>query len=480
MVSFGLIDDWEPRPGRLTSWTASRAAVAAAGSAGTDPVPPSHQQEEYLRAAKRNEAADFRFSRLCLLAFDIHAPMDRDAMTRALTAFLRRHDTFRSWFTVDADGSVARHLMPAGSIGVEPTDHGEFPTSSAITEHVQQHTPGPFHWDCFTFGTVEHDAGFTVYAAIDHLHTDGMSQAMTCVDLMTLYMNAATGTDTPLAPTGSYHDYCRRERAISARLDRDSPQVRRWMDLVRDHGGRLPRFPLPLGGGEYDGPADARIRSAHLTTPVFADGNAAVRFEQACRSRGANMVSGIMAVAAIVYAEFTGETGYLGMTPKSTRQRGPELNAVGWFTSLIPVPVTVGPTATFASVVAEAAESYSAGKDLTDVSFHRVLELVRPQDGIDVAPGWSVPMVSYIDVRKLPGVEMFDAINGAMYGNRGSSEEVFMWVNRFADATSLTLLYPDTPTGHQSVHDYVRRFIEIMNVVANDGDYAPVMLALTS
>ncbi|GAA3689886.1 condensation domain-containing protein [Gordonia hankookensis] len=474
MVSFGLIDEWNPRPGQLTSWVASPSSIAESARAASHPVPPSHQQEEYLRAADRNRSAGFRFSRLCLIAFDINAQLEPAALTTALTTFLRRHDTFRSWFSVEADGSVARHVTEPETIELLCNDHGDFTTPARIREHVQHETPGPFAWDCFSFGAIEWDGGFTIYCAVDHLNTDGMSQAMTCVDLMTLYMNAAFGMDTALAPVGSYVDYCDRERSISRELSRDSPRVQRWIDVVSDHGGRLPHFPLPLGKD-----ADTHTRSAHLTTKVFDDDAAAQRFEDACRANGGNVTAGLMAIAALAYAEFTGESGYLGMTPKSTRQAGSELNSVGWFTSLIPVPVTIDPDSTFSSAVAQAARSYDAGKDLTDVSFHRVLELVRPEDGIDVQPGWSVPMISYIDVRKLPGVKMFDAINGCLYGNRGSSEEVFMWINRFQEETSMTFLYPDTEIARESVHDYTDKFIEIMETVANQGDYDQVAPALT-
>lgn len=103
MVSFGLIDEWEPRIGRLTSWTMSQTAVTAAAGAPIHPVPPSHQQEAYLRAAQRNQSAGFRFSRLCLQAFDFHSPLDADALTRTIDAFLRRHDTFRCWFSEEPD-----------------------------------------------------------------------------------------------------------------------------------------------------------------------------------------------------------------------------------------------------------------------------------------------------------------------------------------------------------------------------------------
>lgn len=473
MVSFGLIEEWQPRPGRLISLVASPTAVRDARRAPVHPVPPSHQQEEYLLAAQRNSSAGFRFSRLCLMAFDVPAPLDIEALRAAVTGFLRRHDTFRSWFAIDDDGAVDRHLVDAECIDLIDLDHGVFTSPAAIRAHVQAETPGPFDWNCFTFGAIEFDGGFTLYGAVDHLNTDGISQALMCGELMTLYLAEAFGTPKTLAPVGSYLEYCARERELSSRLNRNSPHVERWIDLLRANGGRLPSFPLPLGKdtATYN-------RSAHFTTTIF-DESAADRFEDVCRAAGTNMTAGLLAVAALAYAEFSGESGYLGMTPKSTRNSGSERGAVGWFTSLIPVPVTVDATTTFTAAAADAGRGYLAGKELTDASFHRVAQLIRPEDGIEVTPGWSVPMISYIDVRKLPGVELFAGNNGCLYGNRGTSEEVFTWVNRFADRTMMTFLYPGTDVGHEPVGRYAERLTEIMNVVAAEGEYVPALPALT-
>ncbi|MBD0861259.1 acyltransferase [Gordonia sp. zg691] len=473
MMKFGLIDDWNPRPGHLTSWVASLASVTTADQAPVHPAPPSHQQEEYLRVAWRNESAGFRFARLCLMAFDVAAPLDVAAMTTAVNEFVRRHDSFRSWFSMEDDGTVRRHLVAPEVVELIPVQHGER-DAHALRKHVQDETSGPFHWDCFTFGAIEWEGGFTLYAAADHLNTDGISQAITCVDLLTLYMNAAFGTTAELAPVGSYLDYCTRERTISRQLTRESPHVKRWIDLVQANGGRLPSFPLPLDTG-----AETYTRSAIVNATVF-DEAAALRFENVCRELGANVISGIMAVAGLLFAEFTGETEYFGMTPKSTRSGAAEMNSVGWFTSLIPVPLTIDGGTTFRSLAPHAARSYEAGKELTDISFHRVLELVGTSDAVTVSPGWAVPMVSYVDVRKLPGVEIFEAGNGCLFGNRGSSEEVYMWVNRFPDNTSITLLYPDTDVAHDSVRRYVDRFVEVISAVANQGDYRPSLPALTS
>ncbi|KAF0970658.1 condensation domain-containing protein [Gordonia sp. YY1] len=473
MIKFGLIEEWDPRPGHLTSWVASLASVTAAGQAPVHPVPASHQQEEYLKVAWRNESAGFRFARLCLMAFDVTAPLDVKAMTTAVNEFVRRHDSFRSWFSMEDDGSVLRHLVPTEDIEMVPVDHGDLDAERLCTL-VQEETAGPFNWDCFTFGAIEWDGGFTIYAAVDHLNTDGISQTSTCLELMTLYLNAAFGAGAELPSVGSYIDYCARERAISRQLTRRSPHVERWIELVRANEGRLPSFPLPLGTGD-----EGYTRSALLNATVF-DEAAAQRFEDVCRELGSNVISGVMATAALVYAEFTGKNEYFGMTPKSTRSGAEEMNSVGWFTSLIPVPLTVDDTTTFRSLAPQAARSYAAGKELTDISFHRVLELAEPADGLDVVPGWSVPMISYIDVRKLPGVEIFEAGNGCLFGNRGSSEEVYMWVNRFPTTTSITFLYPNTDIARESVQRYVERFVEVISTVAEQGDYRASLPALTS
>ena len=136
-------------------------------------------------------------------------------------------------------------------------------------------------------------------------------------------------------------------------------------------------------------------------------------------------------------------------------------------------PIAVAPGANFTDVAALAGQSYKAGKDLTDVSLHRVAQLVSDDDAVDIPVGWTVPMFSYIDVRKLPGVDLFDAINGCLYGNRGSSEEVFMWVNRFNDQTSMTFLFPDTDEGRDSLALYTVKVKKIMRAVADQGDYRP-------
>lgn len=465
MVSFGLIGDWNPVPGHVTTWKPTPECIDRVHAAPPHPVPPSHIQEEYLKSAYRNRDSGFRFSRLCLVTFDIFEPLNADAMTQAVNGFLRKHDTFASWFHTDEHG-VERHVTDPGFIELAPTDVGEFDDQEALRQHVQDTTPGPTSWDCFSFGVIDHGDTFTVYAAVDHLNTDGISQALTFFELRTLYTEAAAGTLNVQPCLGSYLEYCTREREASAQLTSRSHEVRTWIDLVRENGGDLPTFALPL-----DAHAEKYTRSEVRDFPLF-DKELADAFDEACERAGAKITGGIFATAAIAEYELVGKKNYLGLTPKSTRTTPGEFGAIGWFSSLIPVHFTVSGTLTFSHLAGVAQRAFESGKLLSDVSYHRVLELVTPDSGITTQPGWSAPMISYVDVRKLPGADIVSSVNGGLFGNQGSSDEVYMWINRFENHTGATFMFPGTDVARRSIDRYFAAIGDVFLSVARTGDYS--------
>ncbi|MFI1920046.1 condensation domain-containing protein [Nocardia sp. NPDC020380] len=471
MVAFGLFDDWHPEPGRLTTWTASPGSRSAVRRAPAHEVPPSYQQEAYLRGVHRNSAAGMRVSRLCMISFDIPGEPDRRAMTTAVNAFLRRHDTFHSWFEPERDDHIVRHVADPADIEFTPTEYGQFDDLAALRERVQAETPGPYDWDCFSFGIIERPGSFTVYAAVDHLHTDGVAQALSCVELLLLYGSELSGTATPLAPVEGHIGYCARERRRNEQLTAESFTVRRWMELLRRNDGEVPSFPLELDGGGYQ-------CGAQHTMPLLSEPDA-LRFEQVCTDHGGRFLGGLFAAVAMAEFELAGRERYFGLTPANTRFLPGEMNSVGWYTNLIPVEIRVRPEDSFIALVAAAQESAERAKDLTDVSLHRVLELVEPGDGIAARPGFAAPMVSYVDVRKMAGADMFDAIKGGLFGSNGCSGEVFLWINRFNDVTTMSLLFPDTPKAHAAIERYVRTLVAVITAVASEGDYALRVPALS-
>ncbi|MQY29815.1 condensation domain-containing protein [Nocardia aurantia] len=467
MVNFGFFDDWHPQPGRLTGWSVSPRAREAMAAAPVHPAPPTYQQQEYLRTTHRTARTGRRASRLCMVSFDIPGEPDLAAMTRAVTAFVRRHDTFASRFVVGDDERVVRHVVDSAAIELVPADHGEFTGTEALRRHVQDTTPDALHWDCFSFGVIARAESCTVYAAVDHLHTDGVAQALTCMDLLMLYGGELSGAPAPLAPVDGHLDYCLRERADNTRLTARSPEVDTWLKLLRRNGGDMPTFPLylgPPGAAGYN-------RGAQVTMPLFTEADA-LRFEQACEDRGGRFVGGLFAALALAEAELTGNDWHFVLTPANTRRTPGENGSVGYFTNLVPVAFDVPADASFATLVADAQDAADRARTLADVSPHRVLELAPPDLGIHVQPGWVAMMLSYVDVRKIAGADMFDRINGGMFANRAAANEVYVWVNRFLDVTQLSLLFPDTDEAHESIERYIKTLTSIITTVAGDGDYA--------
>ncbi|WP_019925209.1 condensation domain-containing protein [Nocardia sp. BMG111209] len=464
MVAFGLIDEWDPAPGRLTGWVASPESAARARLAPVHPAPPSHQQEQYLRLAAQHAAAEFRYSGLCLVTAEIPTgDLDRAAMTRAVNAFLLRHDTFRTWFRLGSGGALERHLVPESDVDFVPVEYGWVDDPATVRDHVQKTTPGPFDWDCFTFGVIEREGSTTLYLAVDHLHTDGFGQYLSGFDLALLYAHEVWDeTPETLHPAARYVDYCTAERAYTDRMSLTSPGVRKWLELIRGNGGTLPSFPLDLGRR-----TDIYNRSAHRTVTLF-DEDTAARFERRCRANGAEFVGGVFAAVALAEREIADSDYYFGMTPVTTRSTAAERASVGWYVTLLPVAFPLGLSTSFDRIVKRAQHAYENGLRLTTTSFQRVVELLPADTDLDLNPGWACPMISYVDARELPGNEFFDMASCGLYTNRAASEQVLIWINRLATGTTLSVIHPDTPVAHDSVARYVTRLEAVFAAAARE------------
>lgn len=398
-------------------------------------------------------------ARLSVGAWDIQGVCDVPAMTYAINAHLRRHDVYHSWFEYhEPDRIVRRTFTDPADIEFLPTEHGEMTPAQLRTLILA--TPDPLHWDCLSFGLIQHADHFTFYMSADHLVIDGMSVGVNFVEIHLMYAALASGgAPIPLPEPGSYDDYCVRQHQHAAALDFQSPQVRAWIRFAEDNGGTLPDFPLPLGDSSVP------CMGGMVVVPLL-DEHQADRFESACKEAGARFSGGVFACAALAEYALTGARTYHGITPYDTRSTPAEFVTPGWFASFIPVTVPVAGSFGAAARVAQA--SFDSGKELADVPFDRVLELAPPALGLR-EPERDVPMLSYIDVRSIPVSSQWDELNAGIYGDSRLSDQVCMWVNRFEKKTTLTVSYPEHPVARESVSRYIRALKSVYLRVAEHG-----------
>jgi len=463
------IHNWVDGPGELVSWNPSPATVAKAIQAPVSDVPASYQQAQHLRSYREHAARGTEMARLTIPAWNIPGRCDIRAMTYVINAYLRRHDTYRSWFEfADGDRVVRRTIGNAKDIKFVPTEHGEN-TSEQWREHILA-TPTPLQWDCFRFGLIQRADHFTFFMTVDHLHVDAMFMGLAFVELHMMYA-AVVGGGPPirLPEAGSYDDYCVRQRQFTSALTLDSPQVQKWITFAQANNGTLPQFPLPLGDPTVPCEGD-------LLTVQLMDEEQSNRFESACTDAGARFIGGVFAVAALAEHQLTGAQTYCVITPTSTRSTQAEMMTTGWFTGT--VPISVGVTATsFADTARAAQASFDSGLDLAHVPFDRVLELAASERGLR-KPEPGVPMISYLDATLAPlspaVVSEWNGLNGKIYSELGAAHQVGMWINRFGNGTSVTLAFPNNPIALESITRYVEAMKSVfVRVAEGRGEMAP-------
>jgi hypothetical protein len=440
MVAIGSISgSWNPGRGILTEWTASPASRDLAAVAPHDPLPPTFQQKQHLRSAHSDRKRQRRSPRLILTSWNAAGWCDIAAMTGAINAHLRRHDTYHSAFNVTEEGeSTRRTITNPEYIEFSPAVIGRM-EQHQIRERALTATPGTMEWDCFTFGVIQKDDHFTVYANIDHLHTDGTSSLVIYHDITRDYQAMNHGGDPGPEPA-SYRDFTARQHVEIETLTRDSRPIKDWVDFALDTDGAWPSFPLELGSTD-----DGAGRSF---TVELLNAEQTGAFDTACRRVGARFSGGILACAAIADHRFTHAGTVHMFSPLDTRT-AEQANSAGWYASLFPISVEVTPS-DFGSTARSAQKSFDANKHLSSVPFRRVLDLVDA-DELD-APGSSQPMmVSIFDFRKLSAA---NSDNLGMFIDDLNQGGINVWVTRNVDATIATFSFPDTTDSRRSIHNY--------------------------
>jgi mycolipenoyl-CoA---2-(long-chain-fatty acyl)-trehalose mycolipenoyltransferase / long-chain-acyl-CoA---trehalose acyltransferase len=467
-ITIGSLADWTLTPGSVTSWHPTTAATEKVRRAPASSVPVSYMQGQHLRNYCERTGAGLGFSRQIIATCEVPGTCDVAAMDHAVNEYLRRHDTFRSWFEHTGDGEFIRHtISDPADIEFEPIDHGTM-TVDEIHAHVVA-IPNPLEWGCFTFGIIQSASHFTFFAAMDHVHGDASLIGTTMLEANGLYAAFSGGGETlELPDAGSYDDFCAREREYTSTFDVDSPEVRAWIDFAENNNGGFPEFPLPLGNPMEPNGSD-------MVSELLMDAEQTERFESACTAAGARFVGGLFACFALVEHEFTGALTYYGLTPRDSRTAADNFMTQGWFTGLIPITVPIA-AASFGDAAWAAQASFDSGLDMAKVPYYRVLELAPwlswPRPNFPVSNflhGGAAPLNAV-----LAAADMGLANNIGIYPDGRYSYQLTIYVFRYGEGTKMAILFPDNPIARKSVTRYIAAMRSVCVRVADSGHWGRV------
>ncbi|MFI2366365.1 hypothetical protein [Promicromonospora sp. NPDC019610] len=492
----GALSTWSPRTGKVVHVRPTAAALAAARQAPVDAGPPSFLQGDHLRAFAARRASGGRHRAWTGTASRLDGLFDGAALARALTRFVRRHEGLRTWFDVDAcaeGGAPVRHLVPADAVDFAPVD---VPALSPVPglgwdEWVTGHLNATFDaacrpdsWAPFALGAVVTDDGFGLFWGCDHAFTDGGSQLMVLSEIEELYGQELTAGDgagagdvgpgpAPAEPpptAGSFLDHARAEHELAAATPPDAPQIRAWSDAVTAHGGRLPQFALDLGlpPGET---APVKIRSATLL-----DAAGLARVDALAAAHGARFTGAVFAGIALTDVRLTGASDWFGVTVVGTRGPGFETTQ-GWLCNFAPVTFPVpdgGDPASFAAALPVADAAFRQARKVAEVPVHAALGVMLAGGVLDPASLGSPQLISYLDLRRFPGVGRPAYDNGLHFTGEGRTANASLWVNRDHERLYVVTQTPDTPAAQAAVDRYLAELTATFAAAAAEGAAAAV------
>lgn len=454
------IRDFAPEPGELVEFRVTAEADEVAARVPVHPAPPSFVQEHHIRRRLANKAAGRAQCPWLGVAFDLPGRLRTREFLAALRAWVCRHDTLLTWFTED-EGEFRRYAMPKDEFALCATSAGCFESSSAIRDFLHprfDNDTDPLVWPPFVAGAILRDTASTVYLAIDHAHTDGLSIVRVFHELRELYLAEITGRPARLPEVGSYVEACALERSRAEQANPDTPEVRRWLEFW--HAGSERAFPLELGtepNGFHPGLA--------YDVDLFDTARAEI-FARVCRAHGAGFGAGIFAALGIAARDLAGHDAYRGFTVVHTRDERRWQAAHGWFVNVVPLMFPLPRDEDFGAIVRRAQQAVTEAGALAGVPMRRAAQLrTGPVEHVD--PAATPPIVSLLDIRSLPGSRDWVAARAAVLVGVGHTRDLSIWINRRWEQTSLCSRYPDTPTARTEVPRFVNHVVRILREVTD-------------
>jgi hypothetical protein len=266
---------------------------------------------------------------------------------------------------------------------------------------------------------------------------------------------------------GSFLEHARAEHALAAATPADAPEIQAWSAAVTAHGGRLPQFALDLGlpPGET---APVKIRSATLL-----DAAGLTRLEELAAAHGARFTGAVFAGIGLTDTRLTGADHWFGVTVVGTRGPGFE-TAQGWLCNFAPVtfPVADGGPASFAAVLPVADAAFRQARKVAEVPVHAALGVMLAGGVLDPASLGSPQLISYLDLRRFPGVGRPAYDNGLHFTGEGRTANASLWVNRDHERLYVVTQTPDTPAAQAAVDRYLAE-LKATFAAAVAGDGAP-------
>ncbi|MFH8609682.1 non-ribosomal peptide synthase/polyketide synthase [Streptomyces sp. NPDC018029] len=350
---------------RLAGRAAGGAAPAARqGIPRADrerPLPLSFAQQR-LWFLDRLRPGDARYN--SAVALRLTGAPDQEALGKALTAVVARHEALRTTFE-ETDGRPVQRVHPAGPVPLPVRDVGDL-DKDLLSEYSRPFDlrNGPL---LRALLLRESATSHVLLLTAHHIVTDGWSMGVVLDELCTAYDALAQGGAPALPPVATqYPDFAvwQRARLSGARLE---SELAHWREKLA--GAVAPELPLdrPRRGEEA---GEGAVSTFAVPAPLTA------RLRDLAREQHTTLHTALVAAAQALLARWSGQDDITVGSLTPGRSRTDLERTVGFFVNTVVLRTTVDASGSFRELIARAAETVGDAFAHGDTPFERIVEAV--------------------------------------------------------------------------------------------------------
>lgn len=441
MMNMSRITDRASIDGTYLTFEPSASMEAAMASAVAGDRQPSFMQAAHLDLRTETRESGEQDDIWLGFTYRIRGRFDADAMSRALTRWVRRHGVMRGWFVADEGRPTgwARVDLAPEDIHFVPQDSGEI-AAADVNERISD----DFRAGCnplgrigYTFRAVSGEDETIFYIGLDHSYTDGFSFFLVYFELDALYNEEAGGTVTELPPVGDFMDFAQAERERVADVDINHPSLPGWADFWFAGDQELGRFPLPLGT-VVDEPVE--LEHHHH---VLLSGHEAVALDAAAERLGTRTTQLVYAAVGLAGRELGQAQCLRFLNPVHTRDAPEWLLAAGWFINVMPVHVDVS-DGDLVEIADRVRQAFRTARTASELPAMKIYDVVEQALGVKLSQVGERFMLSYMDLRHLPGATTWGEADTVLVSRGGRDTNATSWIMREDTGMYVETILPGT------------------------------------
>ncbi|MGZ3461117.1 MAG: condensation domain-containing protein, partial [Archangium sp.] len=360
-----------------------------------------------LRPAPREQPLPLSFSQQRLLfleelapgtaAYNVLAPvrlegaLDSALLQRCFDELVRRHESLRTTFRSEVDGSV-QCIHPAKTLPLAVVDLTALPEEQRQAEAMRltrQEVARPFDLSTGPLLRVTllklADTEHVLVLVMHHIVSDGWSMGVLLRELSALYVAFSQGKPSPLPELPvQYADHAlwQREWMRGEELER---QLSWWKQRL---AGAPSALELP---GDRPRPPVRSTRGATVPVQLPRELSEAVR--ALCQREGVTPFMVLLAAFQVLLSRYSGQDDISVGSPIAGRRHTEVEELIGFFTNTLVLRSRLSARASFRELLAQVRETTLGAYEHQDVPFEKLVDMLQPERDLSRTPLFQVLFV---------------------------------------------------------------------------------------